>query len=193
MPSAADILKDAKLAEPRASLSAHHDAITILREKGFTWREIADFLRERGVETDHTKLFRFMQRKEKPMNSYSDFVVPSADQYAQALSGLKISDLQLKMLETHYLAHNRTITYTELANAAGSESHSVANIHYGKLGKSLGEILRMNFAMSTTRGEPFYSSALGMDNPYKSEKAEYQLVMHHELAKAITQLGWFKA
>ena len=192
MPRATDILRDARHAEPRESLATHRDAITTLRKKGFTWREAADFLRERGVDTDHTKLFRFMQRQERSMNSYESFTVPTAGQYAGALASLSISELQRKMLRAHFLAHNRTITYTELANAGGAESHAAANAHYGKLGRALGEALQMTFAMADARGEPFYSSALGVDNPYKPEKAEFQLVMHHELAKAIEQLGWFK-
>lgn len=192
MPSAAEILRDAKRVPQRESLDAYREAIAALRKKGFTWREVADFLRERGVNTDHTKLFRFMQRQERSMNTYENFSVPSASKYADALANLSISELQRKMLRAHYLAHNRTITYTELANAGGAESHVAANSHYGKLGRALGEVLNMSFAMAEARGEPFYSSALGMDNPYKSEKAEFQLVMHHELAMAIEQLGWFK-
>jgi hypothetical protein len=192
MPTPAEILREAKREPERQGLDAHREAINTLREKGFTWREVADFLRERGVDTDHTKLFRFMQRKEKSMNTHQEFSVPPASKYAEALKGLKISDIQRDMLRAHYEAHNRTINYTDVAAAGGSDSHSTANSHYGKLGRSLGEALNFNFIIAEKRGKPFYSSALGMDNPYKPEGEEYQLVMHHELAKAIEQLGWFK-
>ena len=87
---------------------------------------------------------------------------------------------------------NRTVNYTDLAAQVGPESHVVANSQYGKLGRALGEALSINFAFSEVRNEPFYGSAIGTDNPYKTPKAEYELVMHHELAKAIQQLGWFQ-
>ncbi len=192
MPTPAEILREAKREPERQRLDTYREAISTLRDKGFTWREVADFLRERGVDTDHTKLFRFMQQKEKSMNTQQEYAVPPASKYAEVLESLKISDIQRDMLRAHYEAHNRTITYTEVAAAGGSDSHSTANRHYGKLGRALGEALKFNFIIAEKRGIPFYSSALGMDNPYKPEGTEYQLVMHHELAKAIHQLGWFK-
>lgn len=93
----------------------------------------------------------------------------------------------------HYAAHNRTVTFTQLANAAGSTDYRTANNFYGRLGKFLGDELEMNYARSGKTGEVFHSSAIGMDNPYKSPNQEYQLVMHHELAKAIEILGWADA
>ena len=125
------------------------------------------------------------------MNTSESFVVPSAEKYAQALKEISISEGQMKMLECHYLAHNRTVTYTELANAAGYPSYATANSMYGKLGRLLGEALAMNFVIAEGRDEPFYSSSLGADNPYRPAKEEYQLVMHHELSKALASLGWF--
>ena len=193
MSTVSEMLRDAKQAPARETLAAHKETITTLRQKNYTWREIAEFFRERGMQTDHSKLFRFMQRQEKPqMNISKDFFVPSAQNYARALAEINISEGQKKMLEYHYRAHNRTVNYTNLAEQVGSESHVVANSQYGKLGRALGEALSMNFALAETRNEPFYSSAIGADNPYKTPKAEYELVMHHELAKAIQQLGWFQ-
>ena len=192
MPTAADMLRDAKRIPSRETLAAHRETIATLRQKNYTWREIAEFFRERGMETDHSKLFRFMQRQGKPqMNTSEDFFVPNAKDYARVLAELKISEGQKKMLEFHYRSHNRTVNYTNLAKQVGAESHVVANSQYGKLGRALGEALAMNFAVAEARDEPFYSSAIGIDNPYKAPKAEFELVMHHELAKAIQELGWF--
>lgn len=192
MTIAADLLREAKRAPVRETLAEHRDTIATLRKKNYTWREIADFFNERGVATDHTKIYRFMQRNQSgTMNTYDNFFVPTAEAYAKALEAITINDTQKKMLAFHCRAHNRTVTYTELANAAGAEDHRAANSQYGKLGRTLGEHLAMNFAIAEARDEPFYSSAIGSDNPYKSAKSEYQLVMHHELAKAIQSLGWF--
>lgn len=37
----------------------------VLRDKGFTWREIADFLTEQGVQADHTRVYRVFGEKPK--------------------------------------------------------------------------------------------------------------------------------
>ena len=193
MSTASDMLRDAMQAPNRETLATHKETISTLRQKNYTWREIAEFLSERGMQTDHSKLFRFMQRQGKPqMNTSQAFFVPSAQDYARALAKIKITEGQKKMLEFHYRAHNRTVNYTQLAKQVGSNSHVAANSQYGKLGRVLGEALSMNFLLAEVRNAPFYSSAIGADNPYKTPDAEYELVMHHELAKAIEQLGWFQ-
>jgi hypothetical protein len=120
------------------------------------------------------------------------YPVPTANQYVDALKAITISDMQREMLMFHYKAHNRTVTYTELAKAAGYDSYKTANLHYGKLGAALGERLKMPFVPLNTNDPdiPFYSSAIGTAKKY--EGVEYMLIMHHELAKAIQTLGWFQ-
>ena len=128
--------------------------------------------------------------------------IPSAAEYEKALVEMatEISPFQREMLGAHYHAPNRTITYTQLAKAAGYESYEVANRWYGQLGKDIGA------AVSRTAGRefefvdldptkpdvPFYSSAIGMGaaEGYKAGD-EFELVMHHELAKALDRLRWF--
>lgn len=118
------------------------------------------------------------------------YEVPTAAKYAEALASLSMSEGQRKMLMRHYNIHNRTVTYTELAEAAGYETYSAANLHYGKLGAALGEKLGMRFVPlnDDDPDTPFYSSAIGTSKKY--ECCEYMLIMHHELAKAIEALGW---
>lgn len=196
MPTPASILEDARKVPAKSELGPHLDAIRALREKKWSWREIADFLGERGVATDHTKLIRFMQK-------HSDrFIIPSQDAYYKALLKLRgRGKLDLEspwwaMLNIHFDAHNRTVTYTQLAEAAGragaklpaSKPWTYANREYGTLGKVLGEGVGMNFLPSSKRDAPFYSSAIGIDNPALPDGAEYELVMHHELAKALHRL-----
>lgn len=193
MTTANDILEAARKAAPRDTLSEHKEAIAALREKNYTWRDIAAFLQEHGVDTDHSKVFRFMQRygggsSEKPD---AGFHVPSAAQYEAVLRNLELSDEQRLMLGFHYNAHNRTANFTQLARAAGHSTYRYANTVYGRLGRKLGEEIGMQFL--ETSGSPFYSSAIGTDNPYRDKKSDFQLVMHHELAKAIAMLGWFEA
>lgn len=191
-----DLVLEAALKAPakEQDLSKHAKAITTLRDKGYTWREVADFLNQHGVVTDHTKLIRFMQR-------FAEFKVPSADEYLKALTELraegKFEGSWWTMLTFHYAAHNRTVTYTQLAKAAEAggakvpteRPHSFANLQYGMLGKALGTKLRMKFQQSANRDQPFYSSAIGLDNPAKAPNSDYELVMHHELAKALQRIA----
>ncbi len=200
--SAAEILKEALDERRKEDLSEYLEVIAVLRGKRRTWREIAQFLRERGVDADHTKVYRFAKANEEKinrlapagvnMNKSNQVVVPASNEYIKALQTIKISPAQKQMLGAHYAAHNRSITYTELASAAGFDSYVAANSQYGKLGRELGEKLGFAFIKSKTRDGYFYSSAIGADNPMiPDDHEEYQLIMHHELAKAIQALGWF--
>ncbi len=114
--------------------------------------------------------------------------IPAAADYKKALSEIKINGGQKAMLKAHFNVHNRSITYTELATAAGYDGYKTANLHYGLLGKKLGEALGFTFWVHDD-GSKFYSSAIGHGNPYTT--GEFQLEMHHELAKAIADLGTF--
>ena len=181
-----EILKAALKEPDRDPLKQHLGTVFALREKSFSWREIADFLGKHGVKAEHTKLLRlYTKHRSLTMN------VPNAQTYEQGLKAISISEDQMAMLKCHYLAHNRTVTYTELANAAGAADYRAANSAYGRLGRMLGEETGYTFPIAVDRGEPFYSGSLGMDAP-KTETREYRITMHHELAKAISNLGWFQ-
>jgi hypothetical protein len=196
--SSADVLRDAEQAPTRETLSEHRQTISVLRTKKYTWREIAQFLVERGVATDHTSVFRFMKRqRESSMEKPATFKVPSAEEYKKALIAIQaeITKPQRDMLELHYKAHNRTATFTELARAAGYDNNNAANRLYGNLGKLLGDKLDMTFATYEIGGKQrdFFSSAMGSGSQYRQdESGHFQLIMHHELAKALGELGWFR-
>lgn len=203
MPTATDILEAAQNAPSKDSLEEHLPTIETLRGKGYTWREIAAFLTEHGVPTDHSKVFRLVTKHERLESEMAAFTVPSADDYVRGLKALekakRIPKSAKAMLGCHFHAHNRTVTYTQLAQAAAEAegldgakvSHRAANMTYGKLGRALGEELDMTFLPSETRKAPFYSSSLGVGSSVTPDGGEFELVMHHELAKALQQLGWF--
>lgn len=203
MTSVADLLKAAQIAPAKDSLEAHLATIETLREKGYTWREVADFLTAHGVPTDHSKVFRLATKRERQATEAKAFVVPPASEYVVALKSLdkakRIPAAAKAMLEFHFKAHNRTVTYTQLAQAAAhaegndgaKASHQIANSTYGRLGRALGEQLGMKFLPSAARKAPFYSSSLGLGSSVTLAGAEFEFVMHHELAKALDEVGWF--
>ncbi len=55
-----DILQDALKAPAKSPLAAQRESVDLLRVKGYSWREIASFLSERGVKADHTSLYRLV-------------------------------------------------------------------------------------------------------------------------------------
>lgn len=62
-----EILAAAKAAPAKVRLEEHREAVKELRAKGFTWREVADFLTDQGVQTDHTRVYRaFGEQPKKP-------------------------------------------------------------------------------------------------------------------------------
>ncbi len=64
------VLAAANAAPTKVLLEEHREAVQVLRDKGFTWREIADFLTEQGVQTDHTRVYRmFGQQPKRQTNS----------------------------------------------------------------------------------------------------------------------------
>ena len=196
MKTAEEILDEAKTAPAKGSLKEHLKTIQTLRKKNYSWRDIAIFLNEHGVETDHSKIFRFMKKRSIEMDPYKDFFVPTKSQYEDALRKIedKITPNQMIMFEHHYLAHNRTVTFGDLADAAGFSETRAANLEYGKLGYKLGIELNMVFGPLDDEKEdsgPFNSSTIGTGNIYKKKDYPFQLVMHHELAKALENLGWF--
>lgn len=192
--AAKEVLKAAKSAPSKSPLNEHLETILTLRDKSYSWRDIAAFLTEHGVETDHSKIFRFVnkQRRNK-MDPYENYFVPTSNQYLSALKDIeeKMTEQQKGMLGFHYNAHNRTASFGELASAVGYKS---ANIEYGKFGRALGEKLEMKFSPMDETGEdkPFFCSSIGAGSLYKKKGQDYQLIMHHELSKAITESGWFK-
>lgn len=203
MLTAAEILKAAQGAPPKNSLDAHLPTILTLRGKNFTWREIAAFLTEHGVPTDHSKVFRLASNHERQESETASFAVPSAARYVEALTALdsarRVSAPAKAMLGHHFAAHNRTVTYTQLARAAAlaegkdasQVTHRAANSTYGRLGRTLGEQLGMKFLPSDVRDKWFYSSSIGVGSSVTPNGGEFELVMHHELAKALTDLAWF--
>ena len=190
------ILKDAKKAPSKNVLDDYRESIETLRNKEYSWREIATFLNDHDVKTDHTKIFRFMNKKrKKKMDNYENYFVPSSDKYKDVLKSIEkdISENQMIMLKHHYHSHNRMATYAELAEVAGFSGKKGAEIQYGSLGRLIGEKLNMVFAPmedDKPSAGPWYSSSIASNNPFRANKQDLQLLMNHEIAKALEQLNW---
>jgi hypothetical protein len=67
MPPPELLFREAEQEPDFRTLSAYVDSIRTLRDKGFSYREIAHWLSERGVEVDHNAVYRVNR------NSLSDY------------------------------------------------------------------------------------------------------------------------
>ncbi|GAB4211005.1 MAG: hypothetical protein OHK0012_02670 [Synechococcales cyanobacterium] len=113
--------------------------------------------------------------------------VPTAEAYTKALQSIesKITAKQKQMLLFHYQSHNRTATFTELANHVGYSSYRGANLQYGKLADMLAN--ELGFDVSALY---FRSNIIGTEFLTSLASGDFELIMHHELAKALEKLGW---
>src|SRR6266480_1695022 len=58
MPPPEFLFREAEQEPDLQTLSAYVDSIRVLRDKGFSYREIAHWLSERGVDVDHNAVYR---------------------------------------------------------------------------------------------------------------------------------------
>ena len=61
----AELLSQAKKATPKAQIEEYRETVEVLREKGYSWRDIASFLNERGIDVDHTRIYRTFGKRPK--------------------------------------------------------------------------------------------------------------------------------
>jgi hypothetical protein len=185
-----EILEAAKAAPHRNPLEDHRATIETLRQKKYTWREIADFLNDRGVETDHTTIYRLITplptkgiKKVLPSEVFSDIKIPTVQAYVEAIA--RCTDTEKNLLKYHANAHNLTIEFPELAAAVGWKEHAGGvNLHYGKLSCKLEEALGLENLDS--KGQRFYFLPIGTFLNYRAKvNGAWMLMMHPNLAEAV--------
>jgi hypothetical protein len=88
------------------------------------------------------------------------------------------------MLRTHYHAPDRKITARQMAEAVGYPNFATANLHYGKVGGLLCDIL----------GHEPDSDRLFMlvhfIRPHTESNAEWLWQLREPAAQALQELGW---
>lgn len=87
------------------------------------------------------------------------------------------------MLLAHYAAPGRLMSATELARAAGYNVFGGANIHYGILGRRVGECLGL-------MKPPNWTQVLAEGRGEDPASGHFQWEMRPALGRALEQLGW---
>jgi len=104
-----------------------------------------------------------------------------ANDYVRAFRCLIIAPHHWRMLQAHYHAPDRTLTATQMAKAVGYPSFGSANLHYGKLGRIIGEALGWT---------PLPDPIVGVLAEFEKPKREWNWIMRSTVALALEQLGW---
>lgn len=123
----------------------------------------------------------------------SRIATPEVSEYIHAFQKIleELPDSYLAMLKAHYLAIDRTLTATQLANATGIyKDWNTANLHYGLLGKRLHDELLIKLP-KRANGEYIYTYMLATEGGLSVDESQWQWKMRPEVAKAIEQLGLF--
>jgi len=115
---------------------------------------------------------------------------PGGEEYVDAFQRI-LNDLAgsyIAMLKAHYHAQDQTLTATQLAEAAGYDSYSSANLHYGKVGKLLNDVLPIDL-LKRSDGTPIYTSALATAGDRTVDEQHWTWKLRPQVAFAIKQLG----
>lgn len=115
------------------------------------------------------------------VKTVNEIEVPSADRYVEAFRKIgNRSESRMRMLQFHYGAPERTVTAVRLAEWMGYGHYSAANLHYGRLGGELGDLL------------DFYphGERLGSLVEFDHRHGEWHWIMRPQVAEALRRLGW---
>jgi transposase-like protein len=61
------MLEQARAAVANLGLEEYSESILELRRKGYSYRQIAEFLSERGLATEHTAVYRLVAKKKNSL------------------------------------------------------------------------------------------------------------------------------
>jgi hypothetical protein len=121
------------------------------------------------------------------MNTPTDPDTLTAPQYRAAFEKIhdQLTDKQHGMLRAHYLAPDRKITARQLAEAVHYQKYSAVNLHYGKIGALLCELLGQE-----PDSERLYV-LLHFIRPHTEGNDEWVWRMRKPAAQALQELGWY--
>lgn len=115
----------------------------------------------------------------------AEATAPDPQEYVSALRAIRVTEIQRRILQIHYDAPSRTVTARQMARVLGYEHYSVANSQYGRLGRTVRELLGKSGDSIDQR--------LGMLVTFDRRNDEWHWLMRPEVAEALERLGWVEA
>lgn len=113
--------------------------------------------------------------------------IPTASEYAEALTAIKPTQAQWDMLKAHYKAPGRKLTSSQLADAASYVHLYGANTQYGALGHKLSDYLNFKPPGTYESGEPLWITVIADHSNLKLEEdtGHFLHKLRDELAEAL--------
>jgi len=109
---------------------------------------------------------------------------PEFQQYVAAFQSIdNLKNNHLQILQSHYQAHEKTITAKQLAQVMGYSHHTTTNTMYGCLARLVGEKLDYN-------PEPEKLGTLVM---FEKRKGAWHWIVRSEVSQALEALGWIES
>jgi predicted HNH restriction endonuclease len=115
------------------------------------------------------------------VNSTEEEPTPSVEQFVNAFrkSG-RMTEKQMKILQLHYHAPERTVTANQLATKMKLGHYNDPHAIYGTLGKIVGQALESGH----------FKKGLGNLVKFEMRHHEWHWIMRKQVAKALEVLGW---
>ena len=115
------------------------------------------------------------------------FTVPAPGEFQDALAVVVLSPAQRAMLTAHAASGEAGLTATGLARAAGYAGYEGANMHYGKLGRALADLMNVAPPQSLIRGQDLWTGVLAVWVPGpRDDDGAGRWVMYPELRQALS-------
>lgn len=115
-----------------------------------------------------------------------DFDVPTAEEFETAIRLADLTKAEIGMLVAHAGAGEEGLTAGELASAAGYQSFSSANLHYGLCGGKLCDAIGVIAPRGSDRDRA-PTAAMARPGETRADD-EFVWVMHEELRQAVNRL-----
>jgi predicted HNH restriction endonuclease len=112
--------------------------------------------------------------------------IGTVDDYVGAFQTIKLGEREKRMLHAHAHTEGRTLTATQIANAAGYEGHQQTNSQYGKLARRVAEAAGLA-RIDGEDGEDAWTFALATGE--REEGEHWRWTMHPEVFDALRSLN----
>jgi hypothetical protein len=114
----------------------------------------------------------------------------SVTEYVQAFQAIerRLSEGHRAMLKAHFSAPERTLTASQLAEAAGYRGYKAANLQYGNVGRWLYEEI-LCLLPERADGSKIYTCALADGAELEAPEDQWRWVLRPEVAAALEHVG----
>jgi hypothetical protein len=111
----------------------------------------------------------------------------TVEQYKAAFLELEpeITAKQRELLQAHYAAPGHKATYSELARAVSWNRYSAVSLHYGGLGRKIGEMYGLRRPDLVVWG--------GVLASFERPAGEWEFTLRPQVVQALEELGWGEA